>query len=154
LKDWNQLTYLDVRKTKVTAAGIDGLKKALPRCKIEWDGGTIEPNAAAAPDRKAAEWVQSIGGTIHVQENGEEGEIGAGGELPRGEVELTGVMLSDKPKVSDEGLACFKDCQNLRRLNLVLTGVSDAGLTNFRNCKNLTALELASTKVSDAGLAY
>jgi len=32
-----------VQKTKVTAAGIDELKKTLPKCKIEWDGGVIEP---------------------------------------------------------------------------------------------------------------
>ena len=35
------LTALDLRKTKVTAKGIDELKKALPKCKIEWDG--VEP---------------------------------------------------------------------------------------------------------------
>jgi hypothetical protein len=32
-----------VKQTKVTAAKIDELRKALPQCRIEWDGGTIEP---------------------------------------------------------------------------------------------------------------
>jgi hypothetical protein len=27
----------------ITLAGIDELAKALPKCKIEWDGGVIEP---------------------------------------------------------------------------------------------------------------
>jgi len=39
------LTYLDVRKTKVTAAKINQLKKAFPNCKIQWEGGVIEPTA-------------------------------------------------------------------------------------------------------------
>jgi len=42
-KDCKNLTELLVQKTKVTAAGIDELKKTLPKCKIEWDGGVIEP---------------------------------------------------------------------------------------------------------------
>jgi hypothetical protein len=32
-----------VRNTNVSAAGINTLKKALPGCKIVWDGGVIEP---------------------------------------------------------------------------------------------------------------
>ena len=36
------LELLNLRRTKLTAAGIDKLKKALPQCKIEWDGGAIE----------------------------------------------------------------------------------------------------------------
>jgi hypothetical protein len=32
------LTALDLKGTKVTAAGIAKLQKALPKCKIEWNG--------------------------------------------------------------------------------------------------------------------
>ena len=39
----SDLTCRNLRGTKVTAAGIDDLKKALPPCKIEWDGGVIDP---------------------------------------------------------------------------------------------------------------
>jgi hypothetical protein len=42
-KDWKVLTQLVLKKTNVTAAGIDALKKALPKCKTDWDGGVIEP---------------------------------------------------------------------------------------------------------------
>jgi hypothetical protein len=41
-KDCKNLTYLDLQKTKVTAAKIEELKKVLPKCKIEWDGGVIK----------------------------------------------------------------------------------------------------------------
>jgi hypothetical protein len=32
-----------LKKTKVTAKGVEELAKALPQCKIIWTGGTIEP---------------------------------------------------------------------------------------------------------------
>jgi hypothetical protein len=38
-----------VRKTKVSAAGIEMLRKALPKCKIEWDGSVMEPKIGFAP---------------------------------------------------------------------------------------------------------
>ena len=34
---------LNLAKTKVTAKGVEALAKALPGCKIVWDGGAIEP---------------------------------------------------------------------------------------------------------------
>jgi hypothetical protein len=49
------LRYLQVNHNqgkdgvKLTQAGIDKLAAALPKCKIVWDGGTIEPKAAAQP---------------------------------------------------------------------------------------------------------
>jgi eukaryotic-like serine/threonine-protein kinase len=43
LAELDALIDLDVRETKVTAKGVDGLAKALPKCKITWDGGVIEP---------------------------------------------------------------------------------------------------------------
>ena len=38
LHDCKQLTSLNVKSTKVTAASVAALQKALPNCKIEWDG--------------------------------------------------------------------------------------------------------------------
>ncbi len=49
---------------------------------------------------------------------------------------LTDLGLWDT-KVSDAGLAYFKDCKGLMRLGLGETKVSDAGLANFKDCKNL-----------------
>jgi len=37
------LKRVHLLKTKVTANGIEALKKALPKCKIEWEGGVIDP---------------------------------------------------------------------------------------------------------------
>lgn len=38
-----QLTQLNLRGTNVTEADVKKLATALPKCKIEWDGGVIEP---------------------------------------------------------------------------------------------------------------
>src|SRR5262249_42569716 len=66
LKVCRNLTMLYLQRTKATAATIEELKTALPRCRIEWDGGVIEPKAPSDSDRKAAEWVLSIGGVVMV----------------------------------------------------------------------------------------
>lgn len=39
----DQLNYINLQKTQVTDAGITALRQALPNCRIEWDGGVIEP---------------------------------------------------------------------------------------------------------------
>jgi len=107
-KDCKNLKELDVRATKVSAAGIEPLAKALPQCKIVWNGGVIEPTVSLDPDRRAAEYVLSVGGTVRV--DGEERGIGAKGELPTGAFRLTGVGLGQNKRVTDSGLAAFKGC--------------------------------------------
>ena len=108
--------------------------------------------APGDPDRRAAEWVLSIGGTIRINESGQEREMKAGDALPRGAFELTVVDLGWNPKVSDAGLACFEGCKDLTSLVLNNTQVSDEGLANFKDCKNLMSLALYKTQVSDVGL--
>ena len=148
----SNLTDLNLRQTKLTSAGIAELKQALPNCKIAWDGGVIEPTVS--PDRRAAEYVLSIGSSINIMENGQKRPPGVVGDLPQGAFELTGLNLGENPKVSDAGLAHFKDCKNLTELNLFSTLVSDIGLAHFKDRKNLTYLNLGLTKVTDAGLAH
>ena len=71
LASFRRLTSVFVKNTNVTEAGVKKLAAALPRCKIEWDGGVIGPNPNVAttkrpqngipnsstdPDRRAAKW--------------------------------------------------------------------------------------------------
>jgi eukaryotic-like serine/threonine-protein kinase len=151
LKGLKGLVGLDLRDTKVTKAGVQKLAAALPGCTITSDHGTFGPNQTADPDRKAAEWVLSIGGVVRV--NGQDRYINAA-DLPKEAFRLTGVALEGNQKVSDAGLAHFEDCKNLTVLNLNATQVSDAGVAHFKGCKNLTVLGLGGTQVSDAGLAH
>jgi hypothetical protein len=124
----------------------------------EVTGTRLEPitphraNSPTDPDRGAAEWVLSIGGTIKINENGSERDIKSGGELPRGAFELTVADLDRNAKVTDAGLAYFEDCKNLTGLGLRGAKVSDAGLAYLSDCKDLTELGLEKTEVTDAGL--
>ncbi len=49
LKQFKSLKFLYLQESAITAAGIDGLKKSLPECRIEWNKGVIEPTADKAP---------------------------------------------------------------------------------------------------------
>ncbi len=106
---------------------------------------------AGDPDRRAAEYVLSIGG--HVQINDKDQWLIAA-PLPKEPFRLTAVTLNVNPKVTDAGLAHFMDCKYLTHLHLDFTQVTDVGLAYFKGCKNLTHLYLGNTQVTDAGLAY
>ncbi len=149
-KELKGLTYLDVRKTGVTAKGATDFHAVVPGCKVEHDGGVIEPKAAADPERGAATYVLSIGGMVRV--NGAASDIRTAAELPKERFTLTGVNLNNNTKVTDAGLAAFKDCKGLTHLVLNGTPVTDAGLAVFKDCKGLTFLDLRAMKVTDAGL--
>jgi len=152
LAGWTNLESADLATPKVTEAGVKKLAAALPRCKIEWGGGTIEPTGRRDPDREAAEWVLSIGGAVGV--NGQDSPLKAAGGLPRGPCRLTSVLLHENKRVTDAGLAHLKGCKNVTWLTLHSTSVGDAGLVYFKDCKNLGALYLGGTRVTDAGLVY
>jgi predicted Ser/Thr protein kinase len=116
--------------------------------------GTVP--TVADPDRRAAEWVLAIDGTIRIilKETDEEREIKVGGELPRGVLELIFVDLNLNKKVTDAGLARFKDCKNLTGLELYSTKVGDSGLAHLKDCKGLTWIQIGGTLVSDMGLVH
>jgi serine/threonine protein kinase/formylglycine-generating enzyme required for sulfatase activity len=49
LKNCKKLSVLNLMNTSVTAGAIDELKKTYPKCRIEWDGGVIDPKVGFAP---------------------------------------------------------------------------------------------------------
>ena len=55
------------------------------------------------------------------------------------------------PRVSDAGLAAFKDCKNLTLLDTSFSPVTDAGLVHFAGCKNLKTRNLFGLPVGNAG---
>jgi serine/threonine protein kinase/Leucine-rich repeat (LRR) protein len=111
-----------------------------------------EPGALATgdPDRRAAEYVLSIGG--HVRINDKDPWINVA--LPKEPFRLTAVNLHGNQKATDAGLAHFKDCKGLTHLHLQDTRVTDAGLADFKDCKGLTHVDLGATRMTDAGLAH
>lgn len=106
----------------------------------------------ANADRRAAEWVLSIGGTVWVAV-GEAGRLVATApDLPREPFQLLAITLLGNAKVTDAGLEHCRDCVHLQELNLGATAVSDEGLKHFRNCPPLVHLSLSETQITDIGL--
>jgi hypothetical protein len=64
--EMRSLKLLNLRGTKVTAEGAAALHKALPGCKIVWDGGITEPSTSSDAERRAGEWVLSVGGKVTI----------------------------------------------------------------------------------------
>jgi eukaryotic-like serine/threonine-protein kinase len=169
------LRYIDVRRTKVTGAGILAFRAAKPNCVIEWDGGLIEPKPKDA-DRAAALAVLAKGGKVRV--NGEALDIADAKDLPTKAFQLTTANFINVPNLTDADFKVFDDCRHLRELdfrstkpmpswfghfgqcanlevlNLDYTGIGDAGLEHFKNCKKLRVLGLGDTNVTAKGLAH
>jgi serine/threonine protein kinase/Leucine-rich repeat (LRR) protein len=156
LKVMKLMTRLTLHKTKVTEAGVRQLAAALSQCRIEWDGGVIEPKPSADPDRKAAEWVLSIGGEIGIRPAGAVGEYGirALKDLPSGPFDLVMINLDHNPEVNDDNIEKLKDLPNLVSLNVPGTRVGDSGLSRLKGLPKLSQLHLGDTKVTDAGLVH
>ncbi len=109
------------------------------------------------PDRRAAEYALSVGGTVKVagiKVDDDAPTISKAADLPREPFRLTGCDLYLKSRVDDAGLAHLQGCKNLTYLNLADTQATDAGLAYFQDCNNLVQLDLFRTKITDAGLAY
>jgi hypothetical protein len=128
----------------VTIKGKDG--KTLAQVKPDGGKPVTDDNA----DRKAAEYVLSLGGAVRV--NGEEKDIKAAGDLPKDRFILTGLGLKNT-KLTDAELARFKDCKGLSSLILENAVVTEAGFARFKDCTGLTTLNLYNTEVTEAGLA-
>lgn len=111
------------------------------------------PLPTTDPDRRAAEYVLSIGGQVGIGFEGGPSTIDVT-RLPKQPFLLTRVSLPDNEKVTDGGLAAFEGCKSLVYLSLVNTAVTDAGMVHFRDCKNLEYLNLINTEIGDDGLAH
>lgn len=148
IKQFTQLEDLILGAADFTEKGVMEAAAALPRCRIQF-GYTIEP--ATEEERKAAEYVLSIGGGVRV--NYGKGDIKDKKGLPERLFRLTGCNLAFT-KATDEGLVNFKECKSLTLLDLSGTHVGDAGLANFKDCNKFTTLVLSGTQVTDAGLTH
>jgi Leucine-rich repeat (LRR) protein len=140
------LTWLELTETQVTAAGVAKLEKVLGKCKINWK----------SPERRAAEWVRSIGGKVTIRVVDKVKEITDINHLPPGPFQLITVFLDQQNgKVTDAGLENLKGLANLTNLQLEgCKNVGNAGLEHLKGLTSLTDLRLRFTQVSDAGLKH
>jgi hypothetical protein len=61
--------------------------------------------------------------------------------------------LSIQASITDEGMACLRNCRKLKTLALGETRVSDAGLAHLSRLESLETLSMGATGVTDDGLA-
>jgi hypothetical protein len=111
--------------------------------------------AGTEADRRAAEYVLGLGGTVRVNGEPPSAEIALSGDLPRGLFRLTAVNLSENDRITEGGLAVFRDCKCVLELSLWWSAVTDAGLAHFAGCEQLTHLNLKrNPQVGDGGIAH
>ena len=111
------------------------------------------------PDRRAAEWVLSIGGLVMVSQSNQIRQIDAVNDLPRTPFQLTWVDTDRRGQiagklVTDSALTRFGGCRHLKHLDLRFARLTDAGLENFKECKKLEYLSLGNTEITDTGLIH
>jgi len=145
-------------------------------CEVEGRSNLREQ--VSDPDRRAAEWVLEIGGTLKASVNGREQEVNVVGELPSGPFNVTVVNLMDNSLTTDSGLQhvaglrglrdiCLDGTQigddalqwlggleNLNHLWLQHTRVTDSGVEHLKGLKKLTSLNLGGTQITDVGLRH
>ncbi|HEX4147699.1 MAG TPA: hypothetical protein VHY20_01875, partial [Pirellulales bacterium] len=160
--------------TRATAAGVDSLRTALPKCKVEWHPS---PTVAAAPavpaatppvvpvaapattpidpavERKAAEWTLSVGGKLFVQvRGGTPLEIARVDQLPPPPFTVYAIEIRGNPRVNDPSLTVLHGLNHLERLYLTETAVTDRGMEHVRTQQALATLGISATNVGDAGV--
>ncbi len=108
--------------------------------------------ASADPDRRAAEYVLSIGGRVEINDVPQ--EITDVAALPKEPFRLTRVNLLENKQVTDAGLAHFQGCKSLKRLVLDGNPIRGPGLTVLSKLPELTDLSLACPTLTDLGAPH
>jgi serine/threonine protein kinase len=146
----------------VRVEGADGLvldarefalkKNGEVHVRVSFDSKLVKKEPSKGdPDRRAAEYVLSVGGTVRINDARDVRRVV---DLPKEPLRLTAIAAGGNVQVSDAGLASCKGCQNLLQLSLNDTTVSDAGVAHFKDCKKLTHLNLNHSQVTDTGVAH
>lgn len=117
--------------------------------------------AATSPDRRAAEWVLSIGGRLELR-----GVPSSAGfsirniqQLPDEPFQVSRVHVAQLSGVTDSGLNNLRGLQKLITLNAWDTAITDQGLANMTDDGRqpppiLGDLQISRTKVTETGLGY
>lgn len=140
-----QLSELHLDGTKVTAAGIRELERALPACR----------GLHSQLDRRAAEWALRRGATVAVvsELRGREKTTKTVEDLPAGWISIRGLTFAGTP-LRDADLSRLQGLPDLERLDLQRTQVTDAGLPYLKDMEKLRTLLLQATRVTDADFTY
>jgi serine/threonine protein kinase len=148
------LQHLNIGATKISAAGVDRLRAALPECRIESDHGTFGPPypRPPKPDRAVAEWVHAKGGTLGlgVPQLGYK-TIKPADPLPDGEISIAVLDLA-RCSVQDEDLVRIAGLADCTTLILSETEVTDRGIAHLKDLPKLQQVYLGGSEIGDDGL--
>ena len=142
LKEFKNLTTLNLNNTKVTDAGLKELKdlKNLTTLSLY----STQVTDAGLKELKELKTLSSLNlASTKVTDTGLK-------ELK--EIKTLSSLDLSYTKVTDAGLKELKDLKNLASLNLYGSKITDAGLKDLQDVKTLSALNLGGTKVTDAGV--
>ena len=105
------------------------------------------------PERRAAEWVLGIGGSVGIHSDGEFRIIRDLANLRQTPFRLSHVTLTSNEQVSDFNLECLRSIP-LKQLSLQNTSVTDEGIEQLEQLSSLEKLYLSGTHVSDHSLGH
>jgi len=132
-------------------------------CEIPTDPTKLRKFAAtvqaakvdADPDRRAAQWVLSVGGRVTIETAGDKWDVTEPADLPAHAFSLVEISLKNRTSgVTDAGVAILKGLKDLRFLNLYNTHTTDAGIECLKGMTKLTELYVGATRITDAGLVH
>ncbi len=152
LQRFRQLESLDLVNTAVTANAVAALHDALPNCRIDWDGGTIEPRWVV--NRRVAEWVLSKGGSVsYSDEKGGSGRAVSLTDLPQRPSKIRSIALTEDTVVlEDDDLAQITLVDGPDGLWIGGAQLTDRAMQHVAKLRALTNLKLYQTSVTDAGV--
>src|SRR5262249_30283595 len=108
--------------------------------------------AIGAADRRAAEWVISVGGQVVVHTPDDEQETYGPKALPSGVLLIERVLLRDCQGVTDAGLANLTGLTELRIIDLAGTPITGTGLAHLAaSADYLVSINLDSAPITDEG---
>lgn len=126
---------------------------------MEPSSASTPPAPAAGPvnyeaERKAAEWVLSVGGSVQtIDEAGGILFVGPGGKLPDGQWQLNTVWLTDCKNIKSGDLDTLASCRSLNTLNARGTNIGDNDCEAIGRITNLESLDLTgSSQITNAGI--
>lgn len=146
LLDMRHLQRIDLRDTRVSQSAAEKLIAAMPETSIQWD--------ARNADRKAAESILKLGGTIGLMIANEEMSVSEADAVPTLPFRVTAVNLKDQASVQNDDLAVLADLSAVKTLDLFGTSVSDDGLRHLSQLTTLELLDIGKTQVSGVGFAH
>ncbi|HEX7377721.1 MAG TPA: hypothetical protein VF278_11445, partial [Pirellulales bacterium] len=153
LKHLPALTSLDVQDTKVTAAGVEALQKALPDCKVFWNPPRLPAPGAGDRDRAAAEWVLAQGGKVDVIQAGKHTFVQRPADLPEGEFSIYTVVLYGLTQVKDQDLDRFAGLNAIWDLHAGETSLGPQAVPAIGRMRGLEQLKIGGTRVTSSSLS-